>query len=52
MAYVATLRLESAMSASSSTLQVATLSGYVAANAARVRVEANLRVVLGDDRNC
>ena len=50
MAYVATLLLGSAIRLSRSTLQVATLAGCDRARAARVRVAANLRTGLGEDR--
>lgn len=51
MAYVATLRLESEMRFSRSTLQVATLLGCVRARVARVRVAANRKDDLGEDKN-
>ena len=47
IAYVATLRFESAIRVSRSILQVATLAGCVNARAARVRAAANLRTGLG-----
>ena len=50
IAYVATLRLESEMRFSRSTLQVATLDGCVRASEASVRVAANLRDDFGDER--
>lgn len=51
IAYVATLLLGSAMRFSRSTLQAATLAGCVRASAARVRVAANFKTGLGDERN-
>lgn len=51
IAYVATLLLGSAMRFSRSTLQAATLVGCVKPSAARVRVAANFRTGLGDERN-
>ena len=51
IAYVATLLLGSAMRFSRSTLQAATLAGCVKASAARVRVAANFKIGLGDERN-
>lgn len=50
MAYVATLRLGSAMRLSRSTLHVATLLGCVRARAASVRVAANFKTGFGDDK--
>lgn len=51
MAYVATLRFESEIRFSKSTLQVATLVGCVNARDASVRVAAKRRDDLGEDRN-
>jgi hypothetical protein len=48
---VATLRLESLMRFSRSTFTEATLEGWVAAKAAKVRVAAKRRVAFGDDKN-
>jgi hypothetical protein len=50
IAYVATLLFWSAIKLSRSTLQVATLVGCDRARAARVRVAANLRTGLGEDK--
>lgn len=51
IAYVATLLLVSVIKFSRSMLHVATLVGCSRAKEARVRVAANLRVGLGDERN-
>lgn len=51
IAYVAILRFGSEMRFSMSTLHAATLAGYVTANALSVRMAANLRVGLGEERN-
>ena len=50
IAYVATLLFGSEMRFSRSTLQVATLAGWMRAREASVRVAANLRVGLVDER--
>jgi hypothetical protein len=51
IAYVATLLLGSEIKPSKSTLQLATLVGCNSASEARVRVAANFRTGLGDDKN-
>lgn len=48
---MATLRLESLIRFSRSTFTEATLEGWVAAKAAKVRVAAKRRVGFGDDKN-